>query len=144
MKILCAYHDDEIDYLGTDPEIELAGHEIVTVHSYAETIKLITDSSVRIPPFDVVLLDIVLPYGLDLSGKKTPMMLTPLLFIQTDENLIRGMGVFVPKDHREGFSSNIDSYHALVADNTCWTPSGKRDWRKLLELVLKEINQIVV
>ncbi|MEO8638173.1 MAG: hypothetical protein ABI430_04725 [Candidatus Taylorbacteria bacterium] len=143
MKILCAYYDKETGFLNTDPEVELVGHQITTVHYYEHVGFMMNDKSRGIPPFDVVLMDVVLPWN-EACSPDEAMLPTSLLMRHLDSSLIRGMGIFVPIYFETEFAFDFHDYHAMVADRTCWTPTDKRDWRMLLNLVVQKINQIKV
>ena len=140
LRILCAYCDQEPRYLETDPEEEFREHEVTVVKTYAEAKALIMDEARGIPPFDVVLADVSLPGGL-FDGvfddfPFCPILLQPYL----DRSLVRGLGIFVP-EHFETLFESSDGYAVTVASKECWTPLNTRDWRKLLELVLKASSE---
>lgn len=137
LKILCAYHDLEPDWLGVNPEEELKGHHVTVVHSYHDARNCIIDTRRGIPSFDIILADVTLPGGFedDLEHKDFPfptVMLQPYI----DQALIRGFGIFVPR-HYESVFDLSDGYSVVSASKECWTPLDKRDWAKLLELVIK-------
>jgi hypothetical protein len=134
LKILCAYHDKDADWLGSTPEEALEDHKITVVHSYREAKECILDTSRGIPTFDVILSDVSLPGGYpdEEPFPFCPVMLQPYI----DQMLIRGLGVFVPREFESVFETS-DGYSVTVASKECWTQLGKRDWEKLLEMVTK-------
>ena len=122
LKILCAYHDLEPDWLGESPEDALHGHNITVVHSYHDMKKCIVDTKRGVPSFDIVLADVILPGGFkdepnDNGFPYPPIMLQPYL----DQMLIRGFEIFVPK-HFESVFDLSDGYSVVVATKECWTP----------------------
>ena len=138
MKILCAYHNRSVESSETDPQKELVGHVVTIVHSYDEVGLLMCDTSRGIPTFDIVLMDVVLPW----AQNSTEMIPTVLLMRHIDTGLVRGMGIFVPPYFESEFAYDHDQYHMIVADRSCWTFSGKRNWSKLLGLVVTHIDQL--
>lgn len=139
MKILCAYYNEDSDPLEPDPTAELEGHETVVVHDYNSLKRLVLDSLTDASPFAVVLSDVALPRRPGLWGDMMP---TALLQTYVERTLIRGLGIFVPTHFESEMSFGRESYYAIVADRTCWTSTGKRDWRKLLSLVVRQVEMI--
>lgn len=142
MRILCGYSNLIKgllpDLKKSDPRFVFSGHDIVTVHSYEYVAFQMTNTSVRLPTFDIVLLDILLPWSLN-STEKMP---TVLLSRHVDEGLVQGIGFFVPPFFQSEFNFHDDDhYYAAVADKTCWTWNNERDWAKLLGLVHERIEQ---
>ncbi len=140
LRILCLYNDQEPSYLEADPEFELRDHEVTIFETYVEAKTAIQDSTRGIPPFDVVLADVSVPGGKFEDGFDdfpfSPVLLQPYL----SQVLVRGLGVFAPEDFETTFESS-DGFAVLVASKECRTPFGTRDWRKLLELVLKASDE---
>lgn len=133
-------HDDEPDFLGTDPEVELEGHDVTVVHTYSEAVALTRDISGGIPAFDVVLADMFAPWSPEFPSE---MGAAGIFFIMHGEfNLIRGLGVFAPSDFDGVSTFDFDQYFSIVVDRDCVTPSGKRDFRRLLDLVVADIERL--
>ena len=140
MKILCVSFDTEADLLATDPQRELAGHDVTVVHTYDEAVAMIRDISRGVPSFDVVLTDSLIPKSRPTIDECGPGGV--LLMMYVGQNLIRGLGIFAPTHFNEVFTTDIDGYQAVVASKECWTPNGKRDWAKMLRLVVGSIESL--
>lgn len=140
LKILCAFHDTEPDWLGIPPEEALLGHHLTVVHSYREMKEAILDEKRGIPSFDLVLSDVGLPGGYNDEECGAPIYCPIMLQPYLNQMLVRGLGIFVPK-HSESSFELSDGYSVVVARRDCWTPNDKRDWLKLFSLVVGACNQ---
>ena len=138
MKILCAYNRASQEIPDTDPREELVGHDVAVVYSYEEAGALMCDVSHGVPSFDVVLMDVSLPWTIN----SVEIMPSILLMRHIDSGLIRGIGVLVPAFFESEFSFHHDEYHAIVADRSCWTIFNGRDWSKLLQLVIANLEEL--
>jgi|SRR5271168_308000 len=140
MKILCVYYDEEFGSFDKDAECELQGHDVTVAHSYEEASQMLCDPSRGIPPFRVVLMDMVVPSGQE--SVNDDLVLTYPLVVYLEQNLVDGMGLFLSENFDSDFTYEHDSYLAIVGDCTCWTYDQKRDWQKLLNLVVDKINEL--
>lgn len=138
MKIVCAYSLRDRSLLEEDPVDVLREHEVVVVHTYEELKKLLTSAPNGVSDFAIVLTDIFLPFK---EGGEE-MMPTSLIHMYSDMVLIRGMGIFIPSIFESEYSFNSQNYHARVASKECWTRLETRDWRKLFDLVMQELDRI--
>jgi hypothetical protein len=140
MKILCVSFDTEADLLATDPQRELAGHDVTIVNTYREAVSMITDPARGVPSFDIVLTDGMIPHVKAESGDLGPGGV--LLMMWIERNLIRGLGIFVPEYFQEVCTIDFHGYQAVVASKECWTPNDKRDWVKMLRLVVGAVESL--
>lgn len=131
MKVLCIYDDD--DYLEANPVDDLDGHEVTVASTYKEAAELINQ---EVLGFDVVLAEWRIPC----SPTDKRMIPTALLIKDAEENLIRGFGTFVPKHFESQFSIS-DGMFVQVSDGQCRTIDDKKDWGKLLDLILMEYEK---
>lgn len=142
MRVLCGYSKLMQSMLpelkDSDPRLNISDHDIVIARSYGDVSFHMTNTAARLPTFDIVLLDIYMPWSLN----STESMPTVLLSRHINEGLIRGMGFFVPPFFQSEFNFYDDiQYYAAVADQTCWTWNDERDWEKLMNLVLSRIEE---
>lgn len=139
MKILCAYCD--LDESGQptetiDEEIRTAlpGHEITIVRSH-EDMKLFMTAVT--PPPDIILMDVTLRYSANsLERHSSGGFIASLL----EHTLVRGLGIFVPVYFENIFEITSVNFHVIVSSKDCFTPEGKRDWAKLLGIVVDRIS----
>ena len=137
LKILCVYYDEEMQFLAQDPEIEFHDHDVTVVRTYMEAQGAISDPSVR---FDIILADALLPdYDVTAEDKMPSMLLMSHIRCGT-----RGFGIFVPEFFENVLTDSFDGRCVLVADKTCWTDTGQRDWVKLLHLVKRMVGEFIV
>ena len=113
LKILCAYHDPEPDWLGESPENVLKGHDVTSVHSYCDAKKCITDANRGVPSFDIILSDVVLPGGFKGENDENNLpFVSVMLQPYIDQMLIRGLGIFVPRQFESVFDLS-DGYSVV-------------------------------
>lgn len=130
-KIVCAYFDPISDYLRSDPPNSLfPDYEVMIIHYYDDLKALMLH-----PEFDplsiyMVLADISLPKN-ESNRERLP---TLLLHHHFDQQLVRGLGIFVPTYYTEDYEAN-DEFSNTVASKDCWTHQRFRDWEKLFQLV---------
>lgn len=137
MKILCAYHDEEVKFLDHDPELELSEHKVVVVHSYQTICRKIEVACLEDDQFDVVLMDLILPWD-DHLPELGPSILCSWRLVQCG---VKGMGVFVPSC-LESHDLNLWGPLAVAADKTCIDVCGRRDWKRLLMLVNRMMSEM--
>ncbi len=137
LKILCIYRNKETQFLAQDPDIEFHDHDVTVVHTYMEAQRVVSDPRAR---FDIILADAWLP-DYDVTGEDT----MPSMFLMSHIRCgARGFGMFVPEYFENDLTDSLDGRCVLVADKTCWTDTGQRDWVKLLHLVKRMIGEFMV
>ncbi len=130
MKILCLL-DDQQPVTNEALHEELAGHELLILRDYKAAKEVLLDPSVS---FDVMLADVTVPYQ---EGEKPQNPMSPFLLARHfDRGGGQGLGIFVPQYFETVFAQPGGiGMAAQVATKRCWTDAGKRDWKKLLDLV---------
>ena len=141
LRILCVYHDldddEEPEYLVRGPMDELVGHDVTVVKTLIEArIMLLFCSGF----FEIVLADKDVLVDED-SGDYT---VSATLILEQGGCNVKGLGVFVPSTEKTAYVAQLSDNSVVVADQNCWTFTGKRDWNKLLALVQRVVFEYVI
>ena len=136
LKILCIYHDDEVQFLAQDPEEVFCNHEVFTVNTSKGGEEILREDPNH---FDIVLADKYMPVG---GGTKDWVQTTELMRFTGKK--VKGFGLFVPAMDKQCYVGQMNGHITVVADRTCWVEYKKRDWRKLLCLVKRMIDEFSI
>ncbi len=135
MRILCVFHEKEVEVLSPDPARELAGHTVECVSTYRGAQDILREAGFG---FHIILADAQVPF----TAQDEPSMPSTLLISCFKNVGVRGFGIFIPAHFTtEGAIPECDDF-AIVASKGCATPTGQRDWKKLLSLVQEQMHWV--
>ncbi len=131
-RILCVYsnidEDEELEYLPRGPKVELEGHDVTVVRTLIEARCMLEFCDGF---FEYVLADKDVLVDEDAGDYRV----SASLILDYEGGPIKCLGMFVPADENTVYVELLKDGSVMVADKTCWTFTGERDWKMLLNLV---------